>query len=308
MLKKALHALGRVPSHRWLTAYLGALLLFGLGYSFLLPGSFYLPTAPLEPSTASYYDQLKSALTGLLNEFYIPPDSATLAATQGWRPTAGKTVVEDIVLPEGYLKGFRLHHHDNIPLELHISIPIENRSVGFGVVRCVSTLSVSRDALLMSFKLPRGTPDSLDFRRAGVYTWLPTRLEGVDITALRMGLAEPPRFEKAVQGYFVRQVMPEGDRYTPAITLPYEPRLLLFKYVRAMLGFPSDFKDNASRMMYLSAVTLTTLGYGDIVPLTSLARTLTAIEAVSGILLIGLFLNSLAREIIGSSGGTAGAR
>ena len=49
-------------------------------------------------------------------------------------------------------------------------------------------------------------------------------------------------------------------------------------------------------MLYLSVVTITTLGYGDIVPITPLARFFTGIEALGGIVLIGLFLNSLAYE------------
>jgi voltage-gated potassium channel Kch len=72
----------------------------------------------------------------------------------------------------------------------------------------------------------------------------------------------------------------------------------MFKYVRAMLGFPSDPYDNFLRMVYLSAVTLTTLGYGDIVPLTSWSRGITALEAVLGILIVGMFLNSVAGNFV----------
>jgi Ion channel len=42
--------------------------------------------------------------------------------------------------------------------------------------------------------------------------------------------------------------------------------------------------------LYFSTATLTTLGFGDIVPITSLARSLVAIEALLGILLLGVFL------------------
>jgi voltage-gated potassium channel Kch len=48
-------------------------------------------------------------------------------------------------------------------------------------------------------------------------------------------------------------------------------------------------------MIYFSAVTITTLGFGDIVPITAHART-SVIEAISGVILIGLFLNALARD------------
>jgi hypothetical protein len=41
-------------------------------------------------------------------------------------------------------------------------------------------------------------------------------------------------------------------------------------------------------LMYLSFITLTTLGYGDIVPVTPLARIIAALEAVAGVLYIAI--------------------
>jgi hypothetical protein len=62
------------------------------------------------------------------------------------------------------------------------------------------------------------------------------------------------------------------------------------------LGTPSNLKGNFGRMFYFSAVTITTLGYGDVVPITPLARFFVAFESILGIVLIGLFLNALSRE------------
>jgi hypothetical protein len=59
-------------------------------------------------------------------------------------------------------------------------------------------------------------------------------------------------------------------------------------------GFPSRVPDSFGRMLYLSVVTITTVGYGDIVPLTGKARTLVGLEATLGIVLLGLFIGSLA--------------
>ena len=86
----------------------------------------------------------------------------------------GASIIEDIVLPDGHLKGGRLHHHDDIPLELHIAVPIENRAVGTATVRCVGTLNVASEELLFSFQVPKGTPDSLDFGNPDRYKFLPT--------------------------------------------------------------------------------------------------------------------------------------
>jgi hypothetical protein len=49
--------------------------------------------------------------------------------------------------------------------------------------------------------------------------------------------------------------------------------------------------DTFWRMFYFSTATITTLGYGDIVPVTTTARMLTSSEAILGIILIGLFVN-----------------
>lgn len=67
-------------------------------------------------------------------------------------------------------------------------------------------------------------------------------------------------------------------------------------YASGMKGFASGISGNYIRMLYLSAVTITTLGYGDIVPVTTLSRLLVSIESVLGIVLIGLFLNALSFE------------
>lgn len=63
---------------------------------------------------------------------------------------------------------------------------------------------------------------------------------------------------------------------------------------RAMNGFPAGANLAFERMLYLSAVTITTVGYGDIVPLTPWARALVATEAVYGVVVAGMFLASLA--------------
>jgi voltage-gated potassium channel Kch len=70
----------------------------------------------------------------------------------------------------------------------------------------------------------------------------------------------------------------------------------LAAFVRAANGFPSSLDGNFWRLMYFSLVTITTLGYGDILPLSNVARGLVAAEAILGIVVIGLFLNSLARQ------------
>jgi len=67
-------------------------------------------------------------------------------------------------------------------------------------------------------------------------------------------------------------------------------------------GFPSNVPGGLFRMLYLSLVTVTTLGYGDIVPITDRTRWLTGIEATLGIILLGLFISSLVSTGVKRSG------
>jgi hypothetical protein len=90
----------------------------------------------------------------------------------------------------------------------------------------------------------------------------------------------------------------EGIDWTKPILLPISTQLndQIIAFSLTSKGFPTQSSGSYARMMYFSAVTITTLGYGDIVPITTWARLIVALESVLGIVLIGLFLNSLARE------------
>ena len=61
-------------------------------------------------------------------------------------------------------------------------------------------------------------------------------------------------------------------------------------------GFPGAEQTSFARMLYFSAVTMTTLGYGDIVPITPSSRGWVTLQVFLGPIIVGLFLNSLARQ------------
>jgi hypothetical protein len=92
--------------------------------------------------------------------------------------------------------------------------------------------------------------------------------------------------------------MAVGNRGESRILTTSEPLNEKMKsYTDALKGFPGRSRGSYGRMLYLSASTITTLGFGDIVPLTSQARLWVGIEAVLGVILIGLFLTSLSFEV-----------
>jgi len=61
-------------------------------------------------------------------------------------------------------------------------------------------------------------------------------------------------------------------------------------------GIPPDGIGGLMRMLYFSVTTITTLGLGDIVPISDRARLAVISESILGIILIGLFVNALTKE------------
>lgn len=68
-------------------------------------------------------------------------------------------------------------------------------------------------------------------------------------------------------------------------------------YAIVFFVFPSTIVNNHSfvEYLYFSVVTITTLGYGDILPKDDIGRMIAASESLFGIIFIGLFLNALSR-------------
>ena len=62
-------------------------------------------------------------------------------------------------------------------------------------------------------------------------------------------------------------------------------------------GDPEEASGLFIRMCYFSATTVTTLGFGDITPVSTEARVLSAAEAVVGVAIIGLFPQRRGPEI-----------
>ena len=59
----------------------------------------------------------------------------------------------------------------------------------------------------------------------------------------------------------------------------------------------AGLNDNLIINLYFSAVTVTTLGFGDITPLNEVAALLVGAESVLGVALIGLFLNQVSHKV-----------
>lgn len=79
-----------------------------------------------------------------------------------------------------------------------------------------------------------------------------------------------------------------------ALALPVELQDQITALKNSFDGFPAHSTGSFGRLLYFSAVTQTTLGFGDIVPISDRTRWAVGAQSVLGIVFIGLFLNSLA--------------
>ena len=83
----------------------------------------------------------------------------------------------------------------------------------------------------------------------------------------------------------------------PVVVLNYNEDYQLRSYLQGIRGDASSFNGQFWRMTYFSAVIITTLGLGDIIPITWESRALVAFQSMFGIILAGLFLNALAYQV-----------
>jgi hypothetical protein len=82
----------------------------------------------------------------------------------------------------------------------------------------------------------------------------------------------------------------------PSIELSDEQEKRLNMFFYGLAGDPIAVSGAYGRMLYFSSIVITTVGFGDIVPMNWVARTIVWIEAVLGVLVAGLFLNAAAHR------------
>lgn len=94
---------------------------------------------------------------------------------------------------------------------------------------------------------------------------------------------------------WVHRIRSTRRRVNPFPLYPVKPRTALQSgsVAKALNGRPSEISAERGRLLYFSVTTITTLGYGDIVPLTGWARFWTATESFLGIVVVGLFINAV---------------
>jgi Ion channel len=108
---------------------------------------------------------------------------------------------------------------------------------------------------------------------------------------------------KLFSPYFREQDSMLGNVVSPRLDLRFDGTASLQRACTGIANIHRGLKGDSSflpgsglRMIYLSTTTITTLGFGDITPLTDRARLLIGSEAIIGMVWLGLFLNAVGRR------------
>ena len=246
----------------WATTYLGLIVVFAIVYR-LQVGSFYYATAQFEPAVNNAAHRVADLLERDL-EAQIKRYNASflhgnvLDKGEGWSLDIERDIyILPVAADAEYLK-YSVYERPIISGQLFNSVH-------------QLALDFSPDA----FAAPRNLTEG--FRIAFAVYDEPRNPDG-PFTIRDLYVSLPG--QSTIPGFIPIEVSLELERESKA-------------YFRAVNGNPQAVSGGFARMLYLSVATLSTAGQGDIVPVTGVARTLVTAEAICGILVLGLFLNSL---------------
>jgi len=276
--------LAEIPSLYWLFLYVVACLGFGLIFWAFLSDEFFHANITREPVFNLTIADLRVDLQRFLFESHTPASM----------PTEGQTVKLDRVVLR-FDNGPDLWANQGVLATVFFSSSPNNNSASNQPHPSDGWISLSLIPYLA--ERPFRDPPQGVYIRATSCTGPtsngeqpPERNCGNEMQTLKYLLGRP---ELRLSGPRSTGPRPIIVDLPPALS-----RKLFMSLPSAASGIQHrDVTNSLSRMLYFSATTITTVGFGDIVPLTDRARILVGLEAITGILIIGLFLNALAHEI-----------
>jgi Ion channel len=260
-----------------IVAYLVAVLGFACVYSFFLARDFYHPYVKFEPVVQAERVRLERSLdNAIATELDRSPD---LGANVKFQRTQGAVIIRGGQetslrgsLSASYSFAMSLSRGDGQGRLFFVSIPILISPFGLKTYFKNPSVPSAAEAPGLQGSGELGT----------VYIARdPQRRIEYEITLTRRSE------DQAAVGASIATALER-------VALTADQQVLAAEILDADRGFPSGLQGGFSRMLYFSAVTITTVGYGDVVPLTGAARFVAALEATLGIILLGLFISSLA--------------
>lgn len=267
-----LFRLSEGPPFLYAALYFAAIPTFALVYFLPLSGQFYHTTVQLEPALREYRSSLEQGLRQQLTYTFERAHGVGRVETGGLIFARERSSASWLFLNFTNLKG--------MDLEAHLDFTTERADGSRESHAAILTIPI---ALSREESRPKVTKGFRPLLRAVV--WYPWANPNTDIAGLTTAIFPNASLEPTSTSSFKVWV---------PLDFAFLEQLSEYRYL--MEGRPSALTPgNFVRMLYLRSVTLTTLGLGDIVPLTSTSRLAVAAESVVGALLVGLFLNALVR-------------
>lgn len=256
----------------WAVVYLGAIPFFAWRFYTLPDNSFYYSSARHDAEVAAYADEILDALHSEIVRTAEGVTGSTVIRYGDWRFDWANTEFYDLEAQPGGRASFR----STFVFRNAADPDTVLKQVQF--VRLTTTMDLWGAAELLG---ERVRYINVDLETGGPLAIPPEHLFGI----------WPERVEAPWEFFF---------------PMPVSSHVALQKFRSAALGRATHVPGGFPRMIYLSAVTITTLGYGDIVPTTRRARSLIAAESILGVVLAGLFVSSVAIRVARAAG--AGSR
>jgi Ion channel len=256
---KLIIGLSRVHPLAYVATYLAAVPAFGLAYAFFCAHQFYAPYARYEPGAVADRLALASDFRDAIRQS-LNRQGHVSVRSQGidWALDPESVRVSNIASVDG----------SQVTFTVLVNAAGEERFAGAETYNWPVNVRVPLHPITRNL-----SPPVLTYRRP----------ELEDVSSFSQ-----PLFQA------VFNQPSDSMVHGPSLALNLEQDAQLERYLLGIRGDASAFSGQVGRMMYLSAVVITTLGLGDILPMTARARLLVAAEAISGIVLAGLFLNAIA--------------
>lgn len=274
-VRRALNFILTISPGGWALAYAGAFIAYALAYLILArlePHSFHQAAVASEPRYQAEERYVSRTLLEDVREMF--------SAGADTRKQAGNYIVRTALVSLD-----SLDIGDSRQAQITVSVPICDLELGCGsagfpawtyrlLLRSTGRWNPAADRVVFEI-------DDVSAKSDRIWFHYPSTRPALSDEAIAA------RIRQVVEGQSL--LFPtSGDTF--AFQVPRSSREL-GGLMEEMGGWPSpDTAEFAVRMFHLSATTITTTGYGDIVPLTTMARILTGSEALLGTILMGLFI------------------
>lgn len=264
-------------------AYLSLIPAFAVLYTFL-PDDFYHTTVQYENTFSKEKSEISTMLEQEIIKTFKKFHKADKASFSGWSIDANSFS----------LRSFRITNAD---VKFELDLELKSADESQGPIYTAPTVSLPVLGWIESVNSSdSGSLDDVsEYKPIVLQSTIPLfSTENSAKAAFEKILfpAPPPAPKKFPPGLGYESQQVQGA----FIPIPRSLNKRIIDLEKAIQGFPSSIKGTFWRMLYFSAVTVTTVGYGDILPLTTRSRIFVTCEAVLGIVLIGLFLNAIAND------------